>query len=79
MARGSRRSRGAHGNRCPLRIARAKGDGYELVDIMAKVDSDGRIGFVPGDTAESGTLLAMPPTSVVNVETESTTNDERPR
>ena len=72
LAQGIAEIKGSARKSVPVTVARAKGDGYELVDIIAKVDSDGRIGFVPGDTAESSTLLAMPPTSVVNVETGST-------
>ncbi|MCC6227912.1 MAG: site-2 protease family protein [Phycisphaerales bacterium] len=72
LAQGIAEIKGNARKSVPVTVARAKGDGYELVDIMAKVDSDGRIGFVPGDTADTDTLLAMPPPSVVNVETGST-------
>ncbi|MCC6969937.1 MAG: site-2 protease family protein [Phycisphaerales bacterium] len=72
LAQGIAEIKGSARKSVPVTVARAKGEGYELVDITAKVDSNGTIGFQPGDTAETGTLLALPPASVVNVETGST-------
>lgn len=72
LAQGIAEIRGNARKSLPVTVARARGDRYELVDLVAKVDSDGTIGFVPGDTSEDTTLLALPPASVVNVETGST-------
>ncbi|MBL8761151.1 MAG: site-2 protease family protein [Phycisphaerae bacterium] len=72
LAQGIAEIKGNARKSLPVTVARAKDGGYELIDLIAKIDSDGTIGFVPGDTAETGTLLAMPPASVVNVETGST-------
>lgn len=72
LAQGIAEIRGHARKSIPVTVARESASGaYELVDIMAKVDSDGRIGFLPGDTSETSTLLAMPPSSVVNAETGS--------
>lgn len=65
LAQGMAEIQGHAGKTIDLTVLRETPEGSIAVDLKAKVDGNGRIGFNPGTTADDSTLVSRPPTGFV--------------